>query len=132
MYGELIMAIINQLSNTASVLFNGNPVNSNNVSTNLLLAPTLLKAVDKLTANIGDVLTYTVTITNLSLTEMTSVPFTDILPAGCSYVTDSFELNGKVAVPTVVDNTLTYIIATIAPLGIATIQFQSTVVGGRV
>ena len=51
------MALINKLDNTASVTYGGNPINSNAVSTVLLLAPTLLKAVDKLTASIGDTLT---------------------------------------------------------------------------
>ena len=51
------MALINKVDNTASVTYGGSPVNSNSVSTVLLLAPTIVKAVDKLTASIGDTLT---------------------------------------------------------------------------
>ena len=67
------MALINKLDNTASVTYGGNPINSNAVSTVLLLAPTLLKAVDKLTASIGDTLTYTVTVTNVGLNALTNL-----------------------------------------------------------
>lgn len=125
------MALINQLSNTASVLFNGDPVNSNTVTTDLTLAPTILKAVSSLTAYLGDVLTYTVTITNVGLTEILTLPFTDILPDGSTYVVDSFELNGAPVTPTLTGNTLTYTIASIAALDIATLVYQVTVVGGN-
>lgn len=124
------MALINKLDNTASVTYNGSPVSSNTVSTLLLLAPTLLKTVDKLTASIRDTLTYTVTVTNLGLSPLANLPFTDILPAGSAYVTDSFKVNGTSATPTITGNTLTYTIPTVAALGTATVQFQATVVGG--
>ena len=127
------MALINKLDNTASVTYGGNPINSNSVSTILLLAPTVLKAVDKLTASIGDTLTYTVTITNTSLNALTNLPFTDTLPAGSTYVTGSFTVNGAAATPTLTNNTLTYTIPNIpsaATLGAAVLQFQVKVVGG--
>jgi uncharacterized repeat protein (TIGR01451 family) len=124
------MAIINKLDNTASVTYGGNTLNSNSVSTVLLLAPTLLKAVDKLTASLGDSLTYTVTITNPALNPISNIPFTDTLPAGSTFTTGSFTLNGTAATPTVTSNTLTYTIPTIAALGTATLQFQVKVVGG--
>ncbi|WP_434688211.1 DUF11 domain-containing protein [Hungatella sp. SB206] len=80
------MAIINKLDNTASVTYGGSPINSNTVSTVLLIAPTVVKAVDKLTASIGETLTYTVTITNLGLSALTNLPFSDTIPAGATYV----------------------------------------------
>ena len=110
------MALINKLDNT--------------VSTVLLLAPTLLKAVDKLTASIGDTLTYTVTVTNVGLNALTNLPFTDTIPAGATFVAGSFTVNGAAATPTVTSNTLTYTIPNIASLGTASIQFQVKVVGG--
>ena len=70
------MALINKLDNQASVTYGGNPIQSNTVSTVLLLAPTLLKAVDKLTASIGETLTYTVTITNAGLSPLTDLTYT--------------------------------------------------------
>lgn len=126
------MALINKLDNTASITYNGSTINSNTVSTLLLVAPTLLKAVDKLTASIGETLTYTVTITNVGLSALTNLPFTDIIPAGSTYVTDSFKLNGSTASPVVTGGTLTYTIPTIAALGTAALQFQVTVVGGTI
>lgn len=123
------MAVINQLQNTASVTYGGNPVNSNTVTTLLLLPPTILKAVDKLTASIGDTLTYTVTITNVSLSALTNLPFSDSLPAGGTYVTDSFKVNGAAATPTLNANTLTYTIPNIAAGGTAVLTFQVKVVG---
>ena len=111
------MALINKLDNTASVTYGGNPINSNTVSTVLLLAPTLLKAVDKLTASIGD-------------NAFTNLPFTDTIPAGATFVAGSFTVNGAAATPTVTSNTLTYTIPNIASLGTASIQFQVKVVGG--
>lgn len=124
------MALINKLDNTASVTYGGSPVNSNTVSTVLLLAPTVLKAVDKLTASIGDTLTYTVTITNVGLSQLTNLPFTDVLPNGSTFVTGSFTVNGSAATPTLTTNTLTYTIPSIAALGTASVQFQVKVVGG--
>lgn len=124
------MALINKLDNTASVTYGGNPINSNSVSTVLLLQPTLLKAVDKLTASIGDTLTYTITVTNVSLNALTNLPFTDTIPTGATFVTGSFTVNGTAATPTVTNNTLTYTIPNIASLGTANVQFQVKVVGG--
>lgn len=105
-------------------------INSNTVSTVLLLAPTVLKAVDKLTASIGDTLTYTVTITNVGLSQLTNLPFTDVLPNGSTFVAGSFTVNGSAATPTLTTNTLTYTIPSIAALGTASVQFQVKVVGG--
>ena len=124
------MAIINKLDNTASVTYGGSPINSNTVSTVLLIAPTVVKAVDKLTASIGETLTYTVTITNLGLSALTNLPFSDTIPAGATYVTGSFTVNGTAATPPLTSSTLTYTIPNIAALGTASLQFQAKVVGG--
>lgn len=126
------MAIINKLDNTASITFGGNPVNSNTVSTLLLLAPTILKTVDKLIASIGDTLTYTVTITNIGLSAISNLPFSDTIPAGATFTAGSFTANGTAATPTLTGSTLTFTIPTIPALGIETIQFQIKVVGGSV
>lgn len=124
------MATINKIDNSASITYGGNSINSNTVSTLLLLAPTILKAVDKATANIGDTLTYTITITNLSLSALPTLPFTDTIAQGMTYNTGSFSVNGSTATPTITGNTLSYTIPAIPSLGTATIQFKTTVVGG--
>lgn len=124
------MAIINSISNTASVLYNSVPIASLPAVTNLLLPPTILKTVSSALASIGDVLTYTVAVANLGLTAMSSLPFTDVLPHGVTYVDGSFTLNGGTVTPTINGQTLTYTIASIAALGTATITFRATVIGG--
>lgn len=125
------MALINQVDNTASVVYDGATIDSNTVSTLLLLPPTIVKVVDKLTASIGDVLTYTITITNVSLSAYTDIPFADIVADGATYVTDSFTVNGTATTPTITGQTLSYTIANLAALGVVNIQFQVTVIGGQ-
>lgn len=126
------MALINKLDNLASVVYNGTTLTSNTVETLLLLNPTLLKTVDKLTAYIGEVLTYTVVVTNPGLSAISNLPFSDTLPAGCTFETGSFTVNGAAQTPTVTGNTLTYTIPSVGVLGTSTIQFQVTVVGGEI
>lgn len=126
------MAIINKLDNVATVVYNGTDVLSNTVSTLLALAPTLLKSVDKLTAAIGDTLTYSIDITNLGLNAITNLPFKDVLPSGCTYVTDSFTVKGAPVTPTVTANTLTYTIPSVAAASVTKVQFQVKVVGGQI
>lgn len=124
------MAIINTLSNTASITYGGNTITSAPAVTALLLAPTITKIVDKALASIGEVLTYTITVVNLSTTASIALPFTDKIPAGATYVPDSFKLNSAPVTPTITANTLSYTIPSIPPLGNAIITFQVTVVGG--
>ena len=124
------MAIINKLDNLASITYGGNTMNSNTVSTLLLLAPTILKAVDKPAASIGDTLTYTITISNLALSALTNLPLTDTIADGAVYQPDSFRVNGTAATPTITNNTLTYTIPTIPAVGTAVITFQVLVKGG--
>lgn len=126
------MALINRLDNSASVSFEGTSILSNTVSTLLSLPPTVAKAVDKLSASIGETLTYTVTITNVSLTALSDLPFTDTLPQGCTYLTDTFKVNDVSAVPTVAGSTLSYTIPSVPAAGSAVITFQVQVTGGSV
>ncbi len=126
------MAFINKIENTASITFGGNKITSLPAETLLLLAPTIVKTVDKLIASLEDTLTYTVTITNLSLSAITDLPFEDVIPKGGTFIGGSFKVNGSVVVPTMTNNTLTYTIPSIGILGIATIQFQVEVVGGEI
>lgn len=125
------MAQINRVENTASIVYNSQTINSNQIQTLLLLPPTIRKAVDKPTASIGQILTYTVTITNVAIGELTNIPFSDVLPQGTTYVKDSFKVNGTAATPTLEGNTLKYTIPQIGSLGIATLQFQVNIVGGE-
>ena len=125
------MAIINKIENVASVTYNGSTLSSLPAETLLLVMPIITKAVDKAVAGIGDILTYTIVITNLGLVAMTNLPFKDVIPAGAEYEEGSFKLNGATVVPAYSDNTLTYSIPSIAGVGTATIVFQVQVVGGE-
>ena len=126
------MPVITSLSNTANIEYNGTSVASNAATTVLLLDPTISKTVDKPTASIGEVVTYTVTISNPSEVSMTSLTFTDNLPAGLTYLTGSFEVNGIPATPTISGNTLAYNISAIGAEQSAVLTFQAVVVGGEV
>ncbi len=126
---DFFMALINRLDNTASVTYNGTTVSSNPVSTLLLLPPTVVKSVDRPTASIGDTLTYTVTVTNVSLSPISSLPFSDTIPEGAVYLTDSFTLNGSPVTPTISGSTLSYTIPSIPAAGIAILTFQVLVEG---
>lgn len=126
------MAVINKLINLASVLYDGKEIDSNAAETNLLLAPLIAKAVDQNVASIGDILTYTVKLTNEGLIAITDLPLTDILPAGSTYLADSFTVDQTAATPVLTGNTLTYTIPTLAPEAVTTVSYQVTVVGGNV
>lgn len=126
------MSVINQINNQANILFNGNPIVSEFVGTLIQLPPTIVKAVDKPVAKINDILTYTITIVNTSLVELTNIIFNDNLQVGGQYVVDSFKVNSAVAVPTLTNNLLTYTIPTIAVATPTIITFQVKVIGGIV
>ena len=126
------MALINKVQNIASVTYDGDPISSLPAETLLLLPPLIEKTVDEAQASIGDVLTYTVIITNPSQIAFTDLPFSDPIPAGTTYVANSFEVDGLPATPTIENDIITYTIASVAAEDDLTITFQVTVVGGDV
>lgn len=125
------MAIINKVENVASITYNGNTINSLPSETLLLVLPTIINTADKAITDIGDIVTYTITIANLGLTSITNLPFSDVIPEGCEYEEDSFKLNGSTVAPTFEDDTLSYIIPSVSPLGTVSIEFQVLVIGGE-
>lgn len=125
------MAIINNIENIASVTYDGQQINSLPVNTILLLPPLIVKAVDKPVASIGEVLTYTITITNVGLNAIPNLEFSDALSSGVEFVEDSFTLNGSPASETLTDNVITFTIPNIVALGVAVITFQVEIVGGE-
>ena len=76
------MATITSISNVASAEHNGSIVESSAAVTQLLLDPTIEKTVDKSVATIGEILTYTVTIENVSEIPISNVTFSDDIPVG--------------------------------------------------
>ncbi len=126
------MALINKISNVANITFGGETIYSLPADTLLILAPSIVKTVDKPIANLEDILTYTVLITNLSLSPITNLPFADPIPEGSTYVEGSFKVNGTTVVPVITGDTLTYTIPTISILGVCSIQFQVEANGGDI
>ena len=126
------MATITSVSNTASATFNGNVTQSAPAVTQLTLDPTITKTVDKPTASIGEILTYTVTIGNESEVPITNVTFSDTLPVGTSYVTGSFTVNGVSVTPSISGSTISYQIPSIDAAANSVITLQAMVVGGEI
>ena len=93
--------------------------------------PTITKTVDKPTASIGEVLTYTVTINNVSETSISNVVFSDTIPEGSTYIVASFNVDEVSVTPTVTGSTLSYNIPSIDASGSKVISFQTLVVGGE-
>ncbi|MEK4408545.1 cell surface protein [Bacillus sp. FSL L8-0642] len=70
-------------------------VTSNTVFTTINTATILsLKQVDKSFSRIGDTLTYTVTLSNNGNSAAQNVIFTDTMPSGTTFITNSFSING--------------------------------------
>lgn len=126
------MAIITSINNVANASFNGNTIESNNAVTQLILDPSVTKSVDKPTASIGEVLTYSIGIENNSELEMSNVVFSDNIPVGSNYITNSFTVNGTSVTPTVTGTTLSYNISSIPASSSANISFQVIIIGGEV
>lgn len=107
----------------AGAYVSATPAVSNTVITQVNKASlNITKAVDKATATFGDILTYTTTIVNTGNIAATSVQFTDLAPAGTTFVAGSVIVNGT---PQPGFNPETGItIASIAAGGTATIVFQ--------
>lgn len=72
-----------------------NTVTSNTVTTVInAYSGSLTKAVDKVYATLGDVLTYTVTASNTGTVPLTNVSFMDKLPSGAAFVEGSVVVDG--------------------------------------
>jgi uncharacterized repeat protein (TIGR01451 family) len=125
------MATITSISNVASAEHNGSIVESSAAVTQLLLDPTIEKTVDKSVATIGEILTYTVTIENVSEIPISNVTFSDDIPVGSNYVVGSFTVNGVTVTPTITESVLSYSISSIPASSSMVISFQAIVVGGE-
>lgn len=125
------MATITSISNVASAAYNGSIVESSAAVTQLLLDPTIEKTVDKSVATIGEILTYTVTIENISEIPISNVVFSDDIPVGSNYVVGSFTVNGVTVTPTITESVLSYSISSIPASSSMVISFQAIVVGGE-
>lgn len=117
------MAILN----TASVLFDGATITSNQTTTDIDQPLTLVKSVDKLNALPGQTLTYSIVVNNPNDYAVSGISFMDSYDSTqTTYVADSFTFENASATPTIVDP-IAYTIATIPALTSVTITFQVTV-----
>lgn len=83
------------------------------------------KTVDLSVANIGDALTYTITLENIGNIPMTNVSVIDQPPVGTQFIVDSVTVNGGSQLG--VDPSIGIPIGTIQPNQIVTITFQVTI-----
>lgn len=103
--------------------FDSNPVISelfDNASVTLTKAQNISIVVS------GGTITYTITITNLSLSPITNFIFEDTIPTGMSYATGTFTVGGVSQTPTIASQLLSYTIASL-PLGITIVTFVCNV-----
>lgn len=69
---------------------------STNIATNPVLNAmiTMVKSVDQTLVTLGDTITYTTILTNNGNTNATNITFTDLIPNGTTFITDSVTING--------------------------------------
>lgn len=73
-----------------------NTIFSNKVSTTIIdAALKIIKTVDKKTACIFDIITYTISISNISKEPINNIYFIDLLPNGLEYINNSLTINSK-------------------------------------
>ena len=116
------------LVDPAAPAVQGTPIVSNTVTTQIndsILSAT--KSVNLAYADVGSTLIYTVTVNNTGNISATGVVFTDVPPAGTTFVPGSVIVNGG-AVPAA--NPVTgFTLPSIAAGGTATVSFQASVNG---
>lgn len=99
---------------------------SNTVFTTINTATILSsKQVDKLFSHIGDTLTYTVTLTNNGNSSAQNVIFSDTMPSGTTFLTNTFSINGIPQIGADPSNGVN--IGTITAGNTVTVAFQVTV-----
>lgn len=124
---------MDKIENTSSIEFEYkiNPagpsledsINSNTNSVDLILGElSMVKNVDKAYATIGDILTYTIAITNVGNVLASNIVFKDIVGAGATFVSGSVTVD-SVSQPTYDPNT-GFNLGSLLILGSKTVTFQ--------
>ncbi|PFL21912.1 cell surface protein [Bacillus cereus] len=108
---------------------NGAPATTS-TSTNIVTTPvldamiTMIKSVDQTLVTLGDTITYTTILTNNGNTNATNITFTDLIPDGTTFVSDSVTINGITQLGLNPNTGIT--IGSIAPNSSIAIAFQVT------
>ncbi|PFC81455.1 DUF11 domain-containing protein [Bacillus cereus] len=99
---------------------------STNIATNPVLDAmiTMVKSVDQTLVTLGDTITYTTILTNNGNTNATNITFTDLIPNGTTFITDSVTINGLTQIGLNPNTGIT--IGSIAPNSSISIAFQVT------
>lgn len=99
---------------------------STNIATNPVLDAmiTMVKSVDQTLVTLGDTITYTTILTNNGNTNATNITFTDLIPDGTTFITDSVTINGITQIGLNPNTGIT--IGSIAPNSSISIAFQVT------
>ncbi|MEC5304941.1 cell surface protein [Bacillus thuringiensis] len=97
---------------------------STNIATNPVLNAmiTIVKSVDQTLVTLGDNITYTTILTNNGNTNATNITFTDLIPNGTTFITDSVTINGLTQIGLNPNTGIT--IGSIAPNSSISIAFQ--------
>lgn len=111
-------------SGDPDVIFNHIPLDPFLTRSPLVVTKTSLKR----TANIGDLIPYTITVRNTEAAQRAPVDVIDILPPGLKYVLGTASINGVAAEPQVNDRELRWLRQTIPANG--TITYKLTAVVG--
>lgn len=119
---------VNEASSTATIDGSEIEFTSNSVTAELLddTSLTLVKTQSQDLVVSGSTITYTIVITNNATAALTDVDFSDTIPTGLTYTTDSFTVNGVSETPTVSGQDLTYTISSLS-VGATVIIFSVTV-----
>ncbi|WP_439875573.1 DUF7507 domain-containing protein [Bacillus mycoides] len=108
---------------------NGAPATTS-TSTNIVTTPvldamiTMIKSVDQTLVTLGDTITYTTILTNNGNTNATNITFTDLIPDGTTFVSDSVTINGITQIG--LDPNTGITIGSIVPNSSISITFQVT------
>lgn len=103
-----------------------NNIESNETATPLAIGELgMVKSVNKTYATIGDILTYTVVLTNTGNLLLSDIVFKDIIPSGGTFMTGSVTVNGT-SQPTYNPNT-GFNLGSLLILGSITVTFQAEV-----
>lgn len=104
-----------------------NYVNINVVDMSKVVVSKLVNDALEITAMVGDVVNFKITILNDNDVAILNKMFFDTLDIKLQYVVGSFKVNSVVTVPTIAGQTIKYTIPNLSANGSVIIEFQATI-----